>query len=231
MTRYGPAAPVVVPEPDPVPVFVCEGPEHFTVTTYDSGTYMYVYTNTGFYAQYGSAGATVVTASGVASNPVNSPCCVYSSDAAGVPSGAIDTLFVSQVSTIDLSNMSALSQLDILGMSGQLVTPLSVNSLNLQEYQPSTIDLSTCPNLEAFTANLSSLQTVDFSVTPLMGYVTIQSAQLTTAGVDAIINALAANGLTGGLLYLDQGANASPSGASSASLLNLLADGWTVWTN
>lgn len=230
VTRYGPATPAVVEDITPSPSFVCEGPEHYTITGVGSQQ-TYTYTSSGFFGTYGPDGATSVYASGDSVFPGISPCCVFSCDAAGVPAGSIDTLFLMQVLTADLSNLSSVSQLDILGYPTDLVVPASVNSLNLQEYQPTTIDLSTCPNLEVFSATSSNLQTVDFSVTPLMTQVTIQAAQLTTAGVDAIIIALAANGQTNGILYLDQGVNGPPSLASSAALSSLLANGWTVLTN
>jgi hypothetical protein len=49
--------------------------------------------------------------------------------------------------------------------------------------------------------------------------------------VNAILVALDANGLSGGVVYLDLGTNAAPTGGGITAKNNLIAKGWTVATN
>jgi hypothetical protein len=155
----------------------------------------------------------------------------------------LDLTSAASITTLDLSGCLGAFALTGIGMTA--LTTLNMSgcsnavSANVSNVCPSltSVDLSGCAALVNFTTGRTvATGTVPLSaitITTLPACRTFRSAStsLPAANVNAILVALDANGLTSGSVSLQFGANAAPTGAGITAKNNLIAKGWTVFTN
>lgn len=240
VARYVPsmrAAPVV-------PVFVCTGPGHFMLT----GDFSMMDTNITHTTSEGSlgfrtnAGETGFDSTGSWTLAADLPgstatqICFFVADSFGqeVGAGSIDSLWLqsNNASSAFFNEVPSDNNVNWIlpALTTDVTVPDGVVSIDIQEYGRSTIDIShLASSLASFSANISQLQTVDFSATPLCVYVSISAGALTD--VDSILVALDAHGELGGYVDLSGGTSVAPGAAGLTAAANLVIKGWTVTTN
>ena len=173
----------------------------------------------------------------------------------GVPCASITGLGdCDSLVTLHLSNATVITSLDLSGCLGPFtLTGLGMTSLttlnmsgctnavsaNVSNLCPAltSVDLSGCASLVTFitgrTATTGTVPLSAITITSLPACRNFRSAftSLPVANINAILVALDANGLTGGSVYLQGGANAAPTGAGATAKTSLQGKGWTVFTN
>jgi hypothetical protein len=118
--------------------------------------------------------------------------------------------------SLNFSNCTAVTEISTFG-GYEISTP--------------SLNVSGCSALTTLSIVASTLTAVTLTTLPAATSVGFQGCALNVASVNAILVALDANGLSGGVVYLDLGTNAAPTGAGITAKNNLIAKGWTVATN
>lgn len=120
-------------------------------------------------------------------------------------------------------------EFDSLNFSG--CTSLTSIATSSGEVKTPSLDITGCTALTTISLPSDTLVTVTLSTLPAAITVGLQGCALDVASVNAILVALDANGLSGGVVYLDLGTSAAPTGAGIVAKASLLTKGWTAVTN
>jgi hypothetical protein len=118
---------------------------------------------------------------------------------------------------------------DSLNFSG--CTSLASITTSAGEVKTPSLNVTGCSALATLSLPSDTLATVTVSTLPAATTVGLQGCALNVASVNAILVALDANGLSGGVVYLDLGTSAAPTGAGIIAAANLVSKGWTVAIN
>ena len=141
----------------------------------------------------------------------------------------------SSMTTLNILGCSLLDVLDAQGNVGMTALDVSQNPALSELYVDgsaiTSIDLSQNPALEYLGVGNTPLTTLDITHNSQLTSVNLQQCSLTQAAIDGILTALDGFGLTGGILALEGGTNAAPTGAGATAAANLIGKGWTVTTN
>ena len=134
---------------------------------------------------------------------------------------------LSTLTTLDCYYNDDLATLNISGCTA-LYTLYCGGCINL-----SSVDVSECTSLNEIGCDANSFTSLDISNCTVLKYLYSNDNLFTAASVDAILAALVANGIKGGICQLDGTGNEPPTVAGEASevALKALVPPWTVTTN
>ena len=142
------------------------------------------------------------------------------------------------LTSVDLSGCTSLTNLYLdatgnysLNLTG--CTSLITFDLGFNYCDIVSLNLTGCSVITGIETSLgtSALQTVTLTTVPLLEYCRFPGAALNVASVNAILQALDANGISNGTLDLSGGTSAAPTGAGVTAKTSLQGKGWTVTTN
>lgn len=216
--------------------FVCagEGYGSFTLVGGTGEQYLYMVSSSDYFTLRDSMGSEVTYPAGSAA-PEPGIYCIWASDDVGVKTGQFVNFELGPISSVDMSGFQYSGFSPIIGgYSGSSFSFGNIpNALQLGLQQSASTSVDIASNLSAQqiqiqgNVNLSSISLPPTLTSAFILYFQDNALDVTT--VDGII-ALANTGIVG-VIQLQGGTNAAPSGASTAKLSALVTAGWTVTTN
>ncbi len=134
---------------------------------------------------------------------------------------------------LDVSSNSVLSTLEI-GHCPNLTTPILSNSLHtiyMDNTNFTSIDISNCTGLDQLSAFVASLTNVDFTNNPIISNIRLTGCDIADSNnINALLAYLVSINFVG-ILYIDGGTNAAPTGQGILDVATLIGNGASVTTN